>query len=201
MKRNNFNRLILLAPLVLFGLAGVYFLVIFMRGTNPEAFRDNLLPELIGFCLEGFFLVGLFSLVQRLLERDRKDELRRSLRGALREILSHLDIAVLGEYAEPANSHTLENDPQSVGTLIAKLNERELTLEHMANIKAAAGRNLGTMHDLIPVAAQLSADHMRWWLALVDSVRYLSEATDKSAVTFSAHRFLANLAEFDGLHL
>jgi hypothetical protein len=201
MKKNNVNRLILFAPLILFGLGGVYFLVTFMRGTNPEAFRDNLLPELIGFCLEGFFLVGLFSLVQRLLERDRKDELRRSLRGALREILSHLDIAVLGEYAEPATSHALENDPQSVGTLIAQLNERELTLEHMANIKASAVRNLGTMHDLIPVAAQLSADHMRWWLALVDSVRYLSEATDKSAVTFSAHRFLANLAEFDGLHL
>ena len=201
MKKNNVNRLILFAPMILFGLGGVYFLVTFMRGTNPEAFRDNLLPELIGFCLEGFFLVGLFSLVQRLLERDRKDELRRSLRGALREILSHLDIAVLGEYAEPASSHSLENDPQSVATLIVKLNERELTLEHMADIKAAAGRNLGTMHDLIPVAAQLSANHMRWWLALVDSVRYLSEATDKSAVTFSAHRFLANLAEFDGLHL
>jgi hypothetical protein len=201
MKKSNVNRFILIAPLILFGLGGIYFWVTFMRGTNPEAFRDNLLPELIGFCLEGFFLVGLFSLVQRLQERDRKDELRRSLRGALREILSHLDIAVLGEYAEPASSQALENDPQSVATLIVRLNERELTLENMANIKAAADRNLGTMHDLIPVAAQLSADHMRWWLALVDSVRYLSEATDKSAVTFSSHRFLANLAEFDGLHL
>jgi len=201
MKKNSVNRLILFAPLVLFGLGGIYFLQIFLRGSGADAFRDNLLPELIGFCLEGFFLVGLFSLVQRLLERDRKDELRRSLRGSLREILSHLDIAVLGEYAEPASSQSLEDDPQSVATLIIKLNERELGLEHMANIKAAAVHNLGTMHDLIPVAAQLSADHMRWWLALVDSVRYLSEAQDKSSVTFSAHRFLANLAEFDGLHL
>ncbi len=201
MKKNNVNRLILFAPLVLFGLGGGYFLVLFLRGTGADAFRDNLLPELIGFCLEGFFLVGLFSLIQRLLERDRKDELRRSLRGALREILSHLDIAVLGEYAEPATSQALEEDPQSVATLIVKLNERELGLDDMAKIKVAASRNLGTMHDLIPVAAQLSADHMRWWLALVDSVRYLSEATDKSAVTFSAHRFLANLSEFDGLHL
>jgi hypothetical protein len=201
MKKNNVNRLILLAPLVLFGMAGIYFLVVFLRETGEGAFENNLLPELIGFCLEGFFLVGLFSLVQRLLERDRKDELRRSLRGALREILSHLDIAVLGDYTEPATSHSLEADPQSVATLIVKLNERELALENMANIKAAAARNLVTMHDLIPVAAQLSADHMRWWLALVDSVRHLSEAKDKSSVTFSAHRFLANLAEFDGLHL
>jgi len=201
MKKNSVNRLILFAPLVLFGLGGTYFLVVFLRETGEGAFQNSLLPELIGFCLEGFFLVGLFSLVQRLLERDRKDELRRSLRGALREILSHLDLAVLGEYAEPASSQSLEEDPQSVATLIVKLNEQELGLENMANIKAAADRNLGTMHDLIPVAAQLSADHMRWWLALVDSVRHLSEAKDKASVTFSAHRFLANLAEFDGLHL
>jgi len=75
MKKNSVNRLILFAPLVLFGLGGIYFLQIFLRGSGADAFRDNLLPELIGFCLEGFFLVGLFSLVQRLLERDRKDEL------------------------------------------------------------------------------------------------------------------------------
>lgn len=201
MKKNNVNRLILIAPLVLFGLAGSYFLVIFLRASDAAAFHDSLLPELIGFCLEGFFLVGLFSLVQRLLERDRKDELRKSLRGALREILSHLDVAVLGEYAEPASSQSLEDDPLSVAALIVKLNERELDLEDMRKIKVAAARNVSTMHDLIPVAAQLSADHMRWWLAIADSVRHLSEATDKSSVTFSAHRFLANLAEFDGLHL
>jgi hypothetical protein len=200
-KNNRVSRLILFAPLFLFGVVGVYLFVVFLRGSDVDAFRDNLLPELIGFCLEGFFLVGLFSLVQRRLERDRKDELRRSLRGALREILSHLDIAVLGEYAEPASSQSLEQDPQSVSKLIVKLNERELDLENLRNIKAAAGCNLSTMHDLIPVAAQLSADHMRWWLAIADSVRQLSEATDKAAVTFSAHRFLANLAEFDGLHL
>jgi len=201
MKKNNLNRAILLAPLFLFGLAGSYFLVVFLKAGGANAYQDNLLPELIGFCLEGFFLAGLFSLVQRLMERDRKDELRRSLRGALREILSYLDIAVLGEYAEPASSHTLEEDPQSVRTLIVKLNERELDLDSMRDIKEAAGRNVSTMHDLIPVAAQLSADHMRWWLALADSVRQLSQATDKSAVTYSAHRFLANLAEFDGLEL
>ena len=201
MKKNNVNRAILLAPLFLFGLAGSYFLVVFLKVGGENAYQDNLLPELIGFCLEGFFLAGLFSLVQRLMERDRKDELRRSLRGALREILSYLDIAVLGEYAEPASSQALEQDPESVATLIIKLNERELDLDNMRDIKEAAARNLNTMHDLIPVAAQLSADHMRWWLALADSVRHLSEATDKSSVTFSAHRFLANLAEFDGLHL
>ena len=195
------KRLILFAPLFLFGSAGIYLLTIFLGLGNERAFEDNLLPELIGFCLEGFFLVGLFSLIQRRNERDRKNELRQSLRGALREILSHLDIALLEENAEPAKSDTLDKDQQFVRILFVKLHKGELSLDSMLNIKQAAARNLSTMHDLIPVAAQLSADHMRWWLAIAESVRHLSEATDKDSINFSAHKFLKHLGEFDQLPL
>jgi len=165
------------------------------------AFENNLLPELIGFCLEGFFLVGLFSLLQLRLERERKNELRLSLRGALREILSHMDIALLEENAEPANSQSLDQDPKLVKALFVKLHKSDLGLGSLLNIKEAAARNINTMHDLIPVAAQLSADHMRWWLAIAESVRRLSEATDKQGVNFAAQKFLMNVGEFDMLSL
>lgn len=195
------KRLLLLAPLLLFGVAGSYMLYVFLKASNEGAFQNSLLPELIGFCLEGFFLVGLFSLIQRRQQRDRKNELRLSLRGALREILSHLDIALLKEHTEPASSNSLDIDPDLVSTLLAKLDKNVPGLTSMLNIKMAAARNLSTMHDLIPVAAQLSADHMRWWLAIADSVRTLSEATDRSSINYSAHKFLVNLEEFDGLPL
>lgn len=195
------KRLLLFAPLILFGVAGLYFLYVFLATSNDGAFQTNLLPELIGFCLEGFFLVGLFSLIQRRLERERKNELRQSLRGALREILSHLDIALLEEYAEPASTQSLDLDPKRVKLLFAKLHSGELSLKSMLNIKEAAARNVSTMHDLIPVAAQLSANHMRWWLAIADSVRNLSEATDKANINFAAQKFLMNLGEFDQLSL
>ena len=195
------KRLLLFAPLILFGLAGVYFLYAFLEANNEGAFQTSLLPELIGFCLEGFFLVGLFSLIQRRLERDRKNELRQSLRGALREILSHIDIALLEENAEPASTQSLDLDPKRVKLLFAKLHSSDLDLKSLLNIKEAAARNLSTMHDLIPVAAQLSANHMRWWLAIAESVRHLSEATDKASVNFAAQKFLMNLGEFDQLSL
>ena len=189
------------APLLLFGTAGTYLLFHFLKSGNVGAFENSLMPELIGFCLEGFFLVGLFSLIQRRQERDRKHELRQSLRGALRELLSHLDLALLEEHAEPASSQSLDLDPKLVKTLFVKLHGGELNLNSMLNIKEAATRNVSTMHDLIPVAAQLSANHMRWWLALAESVRRLSEATDKSEVSFSAQKFLMTLGEFDQLPL
>ena len=195
------KRLLLLAPLILFGAGGTLLLFYFLNTGNEGAFQNNLLPELIGFCLEGFFLVGLFSLIQFRVERDRKNELRLSLRGALREILSHMDIALLEENAEPASSQSLDQDPKLVKALFVKLHKNELGLGSLLNIKEAAARNINTMHDLIPVAAQLSADHMRWWLAIAESVRWLSEATDKHAVNFAAQKFLMNLGEFDLLSL
>ncbi|MEP5766028.1 MAG: hypothetical protein ABJ308_15635 [Halieaceae bacterium] len=195
------SRLILLAPLLLFGMGGVYFLTLFLAHSNDGPVYENLLPELIGFCLEGFFLIGLFSLIQRRRERERKEELRLSLRGALRDILSHLDISLLGETAQPAASRALEADPQLVANLIMKLADNPLDVDSMARLKNVAQRNLTTIHDLIPVAAQLSADHIRWWLAITDSVRQLAESTDAASIAGGLHRFLANLGEFDELVL
>lgn len=195
------NRLVLWAPMLVFGMGGLYLLVLFMQPGNDGRIFNNLVPELIGFCLEGFFLIGLFSLIQSRRERDRREELRQSLRGALRELLSYLDIGLLEEHSEPADSRALEEDPKMVATLIIKLAENSLELDAMAKLKDVAARNLVTVHDLIPVAAQLSANHMRWWLAITDSVRHLTEATDKSAVTSAMHQFLASLGEFDELEL
>jgi len=195
------KRLLLFAPLIVFGVCGFYLLFVFLKVSNDGAFQTSLLPELIGFCLEGFFLVGLFSLIQRRIERDRKNELRQSLRGALREILSHLDIALLEEHAEPASSQSLDQDPKLVKALFVKLHNGQLDLKSMLNLKEAAARNFSTMHDLIPVAAQLSADHMRWWLAIAASVRHLSDATAKPGVEFAAHKFLKHVGEFDQLSL
>jgi hypothetical protein len=88
-----------------------------------------------------------------------------------------------------------------VANLIMKLADSQIDVDAMARLKLVANRNLTTIHDLIPVAAQLSANHMRWWLAITESVRQLSEATNSSAVAGGLHRFLANLGEFDQLEL
>lgn len=195
------NRLILLTPLVFFGVGGSWLLLLFLDGSNQGPVHDNLVPELIGFCLEGFFLIGLFSLIQRRRDRERRQDLWQSLRGALRELLSHLDVGLLSESAEPADSLSLEQDPRIVIALRNKLASQELDLDSMSTLKTVAGRNLTTVHDLIPVAAQLSAAHMRWWLAITDSVRMITEAKDRRAVNYSVNLFLANLGEFDSLDL
>ena len=115
------NRWVLALPLAVFGITGISLYVYFIGVSGDDAFQENLLPEIIGFCLEGFFLVGLLSFVQQVREHDRRRELWLSLRGSLREFLSHLDIAFLKAESEPLSSNDLENQPRVVEQLMKHL--------------------------------------------------------------------------------
>ena len=55
------------------------------------------------------------------------------------------------------------------------------------------------LRDLVPVAAQLSASHMRWWIAVVNSMRKLSTAQSRDEVEHNVYRLLENIREFDRL--
>ena len=193
------NRYLLAAPLALFGISGIALWFYFLDQTAEGPFHDNMVPELIGFCLEGFFLVGLLSFIQQVREHDRRHELWLSLRGSLRAFLSHLDIAFLKADAEPTPSRDLETQPRVIDRLMREMKEVELDLDSMVELKRIALAALPLAHDLIPVAAQLSAGHMRWWIAIVDSLKKLSEARERAQIEQSVYTMLLNLKEFDAL--
>ena len=51
--------------------------------SGPDDIVGSLVPELIGFCLEGIFFIGIFSWLQQKKDDDRKRELKQSLAGAI----------------------------------------------------------------------------------------------------------------------
>ncbi len=192
------NRLVTVAPMVVFGAAGLALLTYFVWAPGERGpVVDNLVPELLGFCLEGFFLVGLLTLMQKSRERAYRKELWLSVRGTLRGFLSKLDIALLPPNAEPAVAATLEQDPKIVRRFLRELQGARLDLESMVALKRESIDILGLARDMIPVAAQLSARHMRWWIAIVDGIRQLSQAQSREAVEQSVYLLLENMQEFD----
>ena len=193
------KRALLVTPMAIFGLSGVALTIYFLATDLSGPFHDNLVPELIGFTLEGFFLVGLLSLIQNSRERARRRELWLSLRGSLRGILSNLDIAFLAPYAEPTQTRALEQDLDSVERFMRELRDNRMSLRSMTSLKRESVEALALVRDMIPVAAQLSASHMRWWIAIVDSMRQLSRAQTREAVEQSVYLLLENMGEFDRL--
>lgn len=193
------SRVLLVAPMAIFGLSGVALTWYFISADHPGPFHDDLVPQLIGFCLDGFFLVGLLSLIQSSRERARRKELWLSLRGSLRGILSNLDIAFLAPNAEPTQTSVLEQDMETVPRFMSELQHTRLNLRSMTSLKRESVEALALVRDMIPVAAQLSASHMRWWIAIVDSMRQLSRARTREAVEQSVYLLLENINEFDNL--
>ena len=194
------RRLAVVAPLALFGAGVVGFGAYFFVPGNEGPFHDDMVPQLFGFCLEGFFLVGLLSMFQSSRERAYRHELWLSLRGALRGILSTLDIALLPPNAEPTQPRVLEQDQQVVRRFMRDLQETRLDLRDMVALKREGIDALAMIRDMVPIAAQLSAQHMRWWIAIVNSMRLLSQAESRESVEQSIYLLLENIAEFDSVH-
>ncbi|MCX7553343.1 hypothetical protein OS175_05590 [Marinicella sp. S1101] len=193
------NKYLMYAPMAVFGLTAFFLFQYFMHQNEPFAFRDNLVPELIGFCLEGFFWIGLLSYFQKSREMQRKNELWLSLRGSLRSFLSYLDIGFLDQHAEPMPSVVLEKDPKIIQRFINQIESQELDLESMVYLKKTCIHSLGLVRDLVPVAAQLSANHMRWWIAITDSMRHLADSNDRQKLEKNTLILLKNIQEFDAL--
>ncbi|MDP5052309.1 MAG: hypothetical protein NWP69_00850 [Congregibacter sp.] len=186
---------------MIFGIGGIALYAIFMSQADDNAFRENLLPELIGFCLEGFFLVGLFTFVQQLRDYYRRRELWLSLRSALRDFLSHLDLAFLDPETEPASSRDLESQPIVVQRLTGLLDDAELSIDTLVSLKSVAISTLPLARDLINIAAQLSTRHMRCWIAIVESIDHLTDADTREQVERPLNELLMRLSEFDNLKL
>jgi len=189
--------MLLIAPLAIFGLSGLGLFIYFMQPTESGPFHDSLVPELIGFCFEGFFLVGLISIIQNARERAKRKETWLSLRGGLRGLLSNLDIAFLPPNTEPTKTKVLEEDLKIVNRFMGELKSNRLNLRSMTSLKKESVASLSLARDMIPVAAQLSAAHMRWWIAIVDSMRQLSKANTREDIEQNIYLLLENMNEFD----
>lgn len=195
------SRLFIIALMVIFAAAGIGLWLYFIYSTAETPFREELVPELVSFCIEAFILVGLLGLIQRYLETRRKRQMLMSLRSSFRDLLSLLDVAFLGPYAEPTSSKQLETDPRVVDHLLGELDQKHPDLDSLIALKREGCESLSTTRDLVAVAAQISATHMNWWIAIVDSIRRLSEAHDRQAMERSLHEMLVNIREFNRLEL
>ncbi len=195
------SRLFIISLMVIFATAGTGLWLYFLYSGAEGPFHEELVPELVVFCIEAFILVGLLGLIQRYLETRRKRQMLTSLRGSFRDLLSLMDIAFLDPHAEPTSSKELETDPRVIDDLLEELEHKHPDLDSLIALKREGDESLSMTRDLVAVAAQISATHMNWWIAIVDSIRHLAEARDRHGIEHSLHEMLINIREFSRLEI
>ena len=66
-------------------------------------------------------------------------------------------------------------------------------------LKETSLNSMSLVRDLVPVAAQLSAAHMRWWIAISDSMRRINNSNNRDDIEKNTALLLKNIQEFDAL--
>lgn len=150
--------------------------------TRQEDVLGNLLPELIGFCLEGMFFVGIFAWMQERRELRRKTELRASLVGAMSFICPIINSALPGgEQVQLAGDDSWARQARSNGPRLKQLAERvsahplALPQEQVLAIRELIRARLATLDSLLAVSAQLSHAHLSAYNLLLTEVHRMAE--------------------------
>ncbi|MGH1451352.1 MAG: hypothetical protein ACRBBM_18260 [Pseudomonadaceae bacterium] len=151
--------------------------------TSGESFTGSLLPELIGFSLDGLLFIGALSLLQRKRDHDAKRELKQSLEIHTTLIIEAIKSGNPFHWSKHA-MHASQMAPlkEYANTLYQGLENNSVTLGTL-QIKAfieTADEIYETLVGLLPVAAQISSKHLAAWSSVVSTIR-LSKNTYLSA--------------------
>lgn len=173
-------------------------LLFVMMSQSDASFVDSMVPELIGFCLEGIFFIGLFSLWQHRKERNYKQQLSRSLRGFLGIFLKEMNSGIICQSFHPLeNPEELLSSSSGIKKLTDNLNNCAMNESIINSLHQLSNEEISSLENLLPVAAQLSAAHMTCWNNILGHVKKLGRIECKNQMHQTLIELLQDIEHFD----
>ena len=162
----------------LLGLFAIWFGIESRQGD----FVGNMVPELIGFCLEGIFFVGIFTWLQERKDRERKGELKQSLAGAMGFACQVIN-SCLDEKQQiqlPGNDNwtrQARTNGRHLKELLVRLTSSELDVsgEQIQAIQLLLLTRISTLDSLLSVSAQLSHKHLSAYNMILTEIHKISK--------------------------
>ncbi|MBF0588292.1 MAG: hypothetical protein HQL53_04110 [Magnetococcales bacterium] len=184
--------------LVLFYLV---FLVVFFAATPfltvllywEADLSTSILPELIGFCLQGAFLVLVFALYERRSSMAVRERHKMALSAYLAAFLGRLVTHGTGERMES------DDDSSSLNPHLEKAAMKVLA-EHGDKLATRVEGEAASMAVLVSVAVSIDQKHLHAWSDIVEALRQVAEnvkgaqAEGASAQLMQAVRRFADLS-------
>lgn len=180
--------------LVLF-FAAAPFLTLWMYAQT--SLTKSLLPQLIGFCLQGGFLVVVFALY----EKRSVIDARRSWKFTLRTFLSPFVDRCLPEWKNLEAGKMLLPPPSTLQLGIDTIRSQGLQPLLAKDLHEIAQRSLISMESLSVVAAQIDHIHLTTWLSIIHLTRAISVAQTQEEQVRLVVQFLEDVRKFDELYI
>lgn len=163
------------------------------------SFRDNILPELIGFSLEGIFFVILFTIYEKYREQRSRLREKESLKKSLRSFLS-----LLLYWACPVDSKLTADfafaTPASLSKLITDLKCQGGFGDVQALfLKDIAKREASSFEAMLPVAAAVGCRYLEVWNRIINNLKGIRDSSTESECYDALIQLLNFLSEFDDL--
>lgn len=167
--------------------------------------NDSIIPELIGFCLDGIFFVALLNYFEK--QQVRKQELRTkeqfkaALRGSL-YIFLNLAYNAVSENKTNLTFTDAISSTSGLEQLINSLRQSD-TISGLLEtcLKEASGRNLGIAQSLLPIAAQIDKVHLELWSMIIRDISRIGEPDQDGGTSIALDNLLHHIMVFDSLKI
>ena len=165
---------------------------------NDNYFIDNIVPELIGVCIEFLILLLIFEFWQR---KDKQRQLI-TLEKRLREYLIFFlknnfqclpqNIRVGDFFGKEHHKNIKELD-----CIITYLQSQELSGNNIFSIKSHCLLETTTLGNLLPVASKLTDEHFKAWCRIVYFTNKISASDNPSDIQTYTIEILNYIKRFD----
>ncbi len=154
----------------------------FAMASEEGDFVGNLVPELIGFCLEGIFFVGIFTWLQERKDRERKSEIKQSLAGAMGFTCQVINSCLPkdNQIQLPASDNwtrQARTNGRHLKELLVRVSNTHLSVsqEQIGAIQQLLLTRVSTLDSLLSVSAQLSHTHLSAYNMILTELHKISK--------------------------
>ena len=150
--------------------------------SGPDDIVGSLVPELIGFCLEGIFFIGIFSWLQQKKDDDRKRELKQSLAGAIGFTCQLINSSLPPDQRVAlASQDSWTRQARTNGTQLKTLHARviagelNVSADEIQAMQQLLRARLSTLDSLLSVSAELSHAHLSTYTLILNKFHRMTE--------------------------
>jgi hypothetical protein len=173
-------------------------IILAIYGEDDNYFIGNIVPELIGVCVEFLILLLIFEFWQKKDKQNQLITLEKRLREYLIFFLKHnfqslpYDIRIGKFFGKEHHTNI-----QDLSHLIKHLQSHELSGNNIFSIKSHCLLEASTLGNLLPVASQLTDEHFKAWCRIVYFANKISISDNPSDIQKYTIDILQNMKRFD----